>query len=165
MGCDIHAFIEIKEGEDSWESISKPYLSRNYGMFGLMAGVRIESVLFKPKGLPTDCGWSVSFENELFVTTNGGEDHCITKETAERWVASGSSKWVDEKKNRVTHPDWHSHSWLTIEEFSKCITKYEKLARASGYESTAPYYKIALATMRAAKKLGYEVRLVFWFDN
>lgn len=164
MGCDIHAFIEIKE-RDVWESVSEPYFSRNYGMFGLMAGVRGDSILFKPRGLPKDCGWNVNFQNNLFITTNTTDEHCTTKEMAEQWVACGTSKWADEEHKTVTHPDWHSHSWLTIEEFSKCITHHAKLARANGYEGTAPYYKIALGTMRAAKKLGYEVRLVFWFDN
>lgn len=159
MGCDIHAFIEVKPSDGGrWECISDPYLGRNYEMFGFMASVRSDKTLFKPKGLPEDCSWRVNFENEIFVYNNGMNiptEHHTTPQNAEHWVKSGLSKWVNDSKTKITHPDWHSHSWLTIDEFAKCI-------RGMEYNT---YYKIALATMRAAKKLGFEVRLVFWFDN
>lgn len=54
MGCDIHAFIEVKE-YDLWWEWAKVNINRNYTLFGLMAGVRIpEYKLFDARGVPSD---------------------------------------------------------------------------------------------------------------
>lgn len=54
MGCDIYAFVESKECDRYWTQ-ANPHLTRNYLMFGIMAGVRNPGVaLYEPKGLPDD---------------------------------------------------------------------------------------------------------------
>lgn len=105
-----------------------------------------------------------------------------------RWVQSGSSKLVgplteivtsdeilpetddgivldvpDVKAalrgaQRVTCPDWHSHSWLTTEEFGRAI-------RAVAKPSQAQQYYALLAAMRQLEVGGNEARVVFWFDS
>lgn len=52
--------------------------------------------------------------------------------------------------------DWHSHSWLTADEFEEALT------RASKQWEVPKEYRAALATMR---ELGSTARIVFWFDN
>lgn len=53
MGCDIHAFVESREfSDDSYWYQAEISLSRNYRMFGLLAGVRGNDELFTPKGFP-----------------------------------------------------------------------------------------------------------------
>lgn len=82
MGCDIHSRAELKFG-DEWETVTEalwpsdwfkhdapvtpynvpyvvePFRSRNYGLFGLLAGVRNYSgltPLAEPRGVPEDAG-------------------------------------------------------------------------------------------------------------
>jgi hypothetical protein len=52
MGCDIHLHIEIMI-DDKWEHYSAPKIDRNYELFGLMAGVRDETIepICLPKGI------------------------------------------------------------------------------------------------------------------
>jgi hypothetical protein len=57
MGCDIHGWVEIKDGE-KWIAV-KPLKddSRNYRRFTLLAGVRRDKNKYckaKPKGIPKD---------------------------------------------------------------------------------------------------------------
>src|SRR5687767_487012 len=57
MGCDIHLHIEIKIN-DTWHHYSHPHVTRNYGLFAKMAGVRNHGLgiipIAMPKGLPDD---------------------------------------------------------------------------------------------------------------
>lgn len=78
MGCDIHAHIEAQE-YDSMRSYAKVSLSRNYLMFGMMAGVRKDCALFEPRGIPEDVCMITLFEykkmevdahNPSWLTTN-----------------------------------------------------------------------------------------------
>ena len=58
MGCDIHANIEIRYGDDSeWfcRAINIG-INRNYALFEKMAGVRgiEDNAISKPRGIPSD---------------------------------------------------------------------------------------------------------------
>lgn len=82
MGCDIHSRAELKCG-DEWETVTEalwpsawfkhdepvsfhnvpyevqPFRDRNYGLFGVLAGVRNYSgltPLAEPRGVPEDAG-------------------------------------------------------------------------------------------------------------
>ena len=54
----------------------------------------------------------------------------------------------------VSHPDWHSHTWLSADEFEKAIQDL-------GNEK----YRAALAAMRSFEADGLDARIVIWFDN
>lgn len=58
MGCDIHIYAEYKKkGSDHWIGAGKLDRSRNYDLFGVIAGVRLyheASQQFEPRGLPDD---------------------------------------------------------------------------------------------------------------
>jgi len=69
MGCDIHIYIEVKT-VNGWELYSHPNVSRDYGLFTKMAGVRNYfegeiTPISEPRGLPEDASFLVkkSFEN------------------------------------------------------------------------------------------------------
>lgn len=62
MGCDIHAHIEAKEYESFYRQ-AYVHLTRNYLMFGLMAGVRKDIAMIAPRGLPTDISTTVRWEH------------------------------------------------------------------------------------------------------
>jgi len=61
MGCDIHTYFEIKLS-GKWHLYSQGRFSRNYQLFGMMAGVRCpEKVLFAAKGMPDDASTVTNF--------------------------------------------------------------------------------------------------------
>jgi hypothetical protein len=147
---------------------------RNYAIFGFLANVRGGDAVVEPRGMPFDAGWYSSDDNDLYITEeeDGCAENCSAAQAAS-WVASGSSKYIEHngKKAWVSHPDWHSHSWLTADEFSKAV----KLGIEAQQESVKerwpdmkikePEYEAMIAAMRCFEMLGYESRVVFWFDN
>lgn len=171
MGCDIHLYVEYraKDRAASPDPFMRRFSSfgsrinpgRIYEVFAAIAGVRAgreDQIKHQPRGLPTDIGFYSGADATLYITEKGdGYRECKLSD-AEKWVAQGSSAWVEQGK-RVTHPYWHSHSWLTFEEFRDAIhpivcVKYKE-----------PEYRALLAAMKQLHDDGYEVRVVFWFDN
>ena len=203
MGCDIHLYIEYKSknnNEDirnNWRSFGqKINPGRNYALFALMANVRnYDCILPVPqvRGFPEDAAYYSSNDNRIYITDTPGED-CVTMELAEQWVESGSSEFINNQRGEptwVTHPDWHSHSWLTTGEFETVLNKYLELevgwhkdrvdehnefikkhdikpdsrAYRQPEMNIEPEYQFVLASMKRFEKLGYDARIVFWFDN
>lgn len=166
MGCDIHCYLEYRNPEDkNWSSLGDEFrLDRSYMMFSRLADVRnYEQInaIAANRGLPSDVSWRTKDGATLYVseTDPGGEGNA-SKEDADRWVESGTSTRVAE--NRVTHPDWHSHSWCTAEELTKAIEWVER--DVNGLPLTHEYRAI-VAAMNQLEKSGFEARMVFWFDN
>lgn len=165
MGSDIHAYVEQKE-HDNWWHLASVSAGRNYEMFGLLAGVRGSKPLYPPKGIPDDIGWVVQEEYTLWVTDNicdCGERRC-TPADAERWVRSGSSKWYDDKCHWVTHPDWHTPSWLTMAELENVIEKFDQLYYDETHTPSRRYVAIH-GMMAEMERHCIQTRFVFWFDN
>jgi hypothetical protein len=213
MGCDIHCYIEYRKknsDKESWNDFGgRINPGRNYGLFTLMAAVRdywedSDWKLFTPKGLPEDIGYAASGDNFHYLTDSVkcscGESRYVGIETAERWVKSGSSVYkndINGKPTWVSNPDWHSHSWLSLEEYRQVLDQYivaekkswedrekkrldliEHLKNKTGVDVKEeswlykpcdhydePEYHAILAAMESFEKMGYESRLVFWFDN
>lgn len=199
MGCDIHGYIEFRDPtarEPRWTSFGgKLWLDRNYNMFGILAGVRVpEEQLYEARGIPSDLGWMAEDDYTLYVDDRcAGETKFCTRLDAEGWVRSGSSRWTNDKRNEVTHPDWHTPSWLTTAEYGEALRHYNE--RREQWETDAeievarirreqpqfaPFYEIhkpgeawrlgvsytaILGAMVAAEEHGCQARLVFWFDN
>jgi hypothetical protein len=166
MGCDIHAYVEYadfttNDGAPYWRNLTRNGGSRNYVMFGVLAGVGYpEAQLFEPKGMPQGrLGWDTS------------DDDWCSLEQAERWVAGGYSVGETDdngRLRRVSGPDWHSHSWLTTDELAKALDHYVAfLPKAYPSEPrTVPVeWQAMLAAMRCFEANGKQARLVFWFDN
>lgn len=161
MGCDIHCYIEHKQYDSWWLFGGRINPGRCYYFFTLVAGVRGDKseCLFPVRGMPSDADWQTKADNTTYVTELGSDEpYSVSKKNAEEWVAAGYSKWVD--TDHVTQPDWHSHSWVTGDEWAKAIKEYEK----SGYKMNAEYY-VMREILREFKKQGQECRVVFWFDN
>ncbi len=170
MGCDIHLMIERKKGEQKWSAFSYSQMNpgRDYRMFTAMAGVRcynddIETM--EPKGFPEDAGWATVNEHSFYVSEEETDESGYTsRESAERWVSQKIAEWVDDKKHRVTDPDAHSQSWLTPDEFEKCLNNVNGLCDTAKYP-VDPEYQAILAVLRTYEMLKYETRIVFWFDK
>lgn len=160
MGCDIHCYIEYREKDSGrWRDFGgRINPGRNYAVFERMAGVRGDTAMFEPRGLPENISHASQNDSRLYITNDGaGDDEC-SKENADRWIKSGCSKLVDEKW--VTNPDWHSHSWLTAQELESAVD-----AAQDKYGQSAQEYRAIIAAMRCFEELGYVSRVVFWFDN
>lgn len=159
MGCDIHCYIEYKRPSDNrcrWRDFGgRINPGRNYNIFSKMAGARgeLSDAVVAPRGFPNDAAYKSSDDYWLYISDSGNENTC-TKEQAERYIAYGC-KYKDTEKRWVSHPDWHTHSWLSADEFE----------RATNDDFDKPEYTAILAAMLSFESCGYESRLVFWFDN
>jgi hypothetical protein len=155
MGCDIHGpFVEQYHGGIVWGCLGWFYLFRNYQLFAAMAGVRGEGPT--PKGLPDGVSWQVKDAYTLRVTDglNQDEGSCCQGD-AIRWIKEGASTLWPERRalvqlgDLITHPDWHSASWLSTAEV----------------EAIGGPLAGCAARMRAAETYEHPCRIVFWFDN
>lgn len=173
MGCDIHAHIEYaeyeREGTPIWWHYCTFFAGRDYWLFALMAGVRAysgETPLVDPRGVPSGMTWETegAFTLRVVEAETHHEGECSRKD-AESWVRSGASKLLtepDAKYPKVTHPDWHTPSWLSTEEVLAVLQKYGEL-----HAGAVPRANMlaAVAAMKAFESAGLKARLVFWFDN
>lgn len=153
--------------EWKWQSFS-PRLNagRNYLMFGILCkGVRTNPTFsFEGKGLPENLGLYARVDSRLFISDSSPDEegHCSMEE-AERYSRVGH-KIIEQqgKPTWVEHPDWHSHTWLTLEEFEAALNFYNENAQPKW---ELPEYEAILAAMKRFDEMGYDTRLIFWFDN
>lgn len=177
MGCDVHIYVEYSENGKYWKNLTNNAGSRNYVMFGVLAGVRVsDAKLFDPKGMPeggigyvTACDYWLNVAPENHPEWADG-DGWTSPENARRWVESGSSvpDYLDGTLKRVSGPDWYSHSWLTTDELAAALEHYRGVVGTywPGEGGTAPTEWVAiLAAMRAIEGNGESARVVFWFDS
>jgi len=178
---------------ERWEG-HKTWIWRSYGLFTALAGVRcynseIES--FKPRGVPENISLDTLRDYTLYITEEPfDEESCCTRESAERYIKSGSTYW-DDRKTRVTHPDWHTPSWLSLNEFKVAYSRFRLYYRQpvlpdlekfkgnpDGLKkeleltkdktepiSPIPEVEAIIAYLEVMIKHGYKSRVVFWFDN
>jgi hypothetical protein len=198
MGCDIHAFIDYDEIHQDgistfhWGSIK---LERNYWLFSLLAGVRGErEQSLQPKGLPKSMSWQVRKEVYLQLI----DDADVNDYTVEGYIGREHAKkhnWKMIDEYHCEHPDWHSHSYLNLEELDGIIKNYMELSETlpiflteeqqavnnDVYMRTLPggtrlfhrTQKVTMpvdfaalrAAMAALKDGGLEPRFIFFFDN
>lgn len=171
MGADIHVYIEYKEKTSSmWHCFGERLNpGRDYDMFGIMAGVRYPSnKLFEPRGLPKNLSYEAESDVIYFVNNNpdlknvsGFCTSAQAEEYNESYLKYKSyyglvGGYVDESKTKVYNSDWHSHSWLNLEEYKKCVNQRDSIFIK---------YEIILDIMEGFEKRGHDCRLVFWFDN
>jgi hypothetical protein len=185
MGADIHMYVEYrnkKRAQEDQQQGRKPHWisygdrtnpGRNYTLFGILAGVRGQyKDSFEPKGMvdTEEMGWASRGDAYMFIVDRPREEiheeGCCSREDAERWTQYGcqiiEDKWIE-------HPDWHSHSWMSIEELEEAFERYKVHATQEWGElihDVPLEYRALLASMKALEDGGEnEVRVVFWFDN
>jgi len=162
MGCDIHGYIDYEDFKDSqgktrYSCFGDNLGDRDYAMFGLLAGVRRGSAIFEPRGIPENISFTVKNKFYMFVV-DGEEDGegFVSKLTAQKWVAQGWSKQIEDKW--ITHPDWHTPSWLTVKEYEQVLLAREEI---TDYGKPSQEWYAILAAMKVLNNS----RFVFWFDN
>lgn len=171
MGCDIHCYLEYRDpnpewkpqdGIVTWSGWPRINPGRNYEVFGHLAGVRsgVDPVV-EPRGIPEDISWETAGDYWMYVNDERLEGkRTTTTEKALEWAKYGC-KLVHKEDGtiqKVSHPDWHTHSWITTDEFAQV------LGRMSPSRVSVEYWAL-LAAMKELEWHGQEVRLVFWFDN
>ena len=164
MGCDIHGYIEYEDWKDNNGQVHRSCFGqdlgeRDYAMFGLLAGVRRGGCLFQPRGIPENLSFPVKSSYYMFIIDDEKDedgDGYVSKKTAEQWVDAGFSEYYDEKW--VTHPDWHTPSWLNTKEYEAVLRAREDI---DDYGTVDQGWYAILAAMKVLKN----ARFVFWFDN
>ena len=98
MGCDIHAFVEEKEGI-IYCCKAELFINRNYQLFALLADVRNSTgnakpliPISEPKGLPNELGWRVINAYEKWQEDAHSETYLNYEEISEAYI----SAWLDE---------------------------------------------------------------------
>lgn len=167
MGADIHAFVESVDSSrvNTWvDSVAELTLPRDYYMFGLLAGVRgIEGPVFPNRGIPKVTGWTVRNRFHLYVLTDdeAAEGHLremgtVTPEEAADYLAY-SSQYMPGNERYITHPDWHSASYLNAREYEQVLAEYK---RTFGCRPGRLYEAVADFLFAIP-----DSRIVFWFDS
>ena len=139
MGCDIHAEIEFRDGNDRYRSLTAGglLLRRDRELFGALAGARgdpYRTPLFAPRGLPAQHSYCV---DEMYFEQDG-----------ERRV--------------IPCPDYHTASWLVASEIRAALTDWGRPLPECG----ADFRAVVAAMDELDSGLGSDAsRLVFWFDN
>lgn len=189
MGTDIHAFVEIDYSRDSEpfgeNAAIRPFnggeffLWRNYDLFNALGDGRnyrfsedeIEKhSRYPPRGLPSQCSYAV-YNRYFHLVDDGSYDSRlepslprISKEKADEWLRDGLSTLgpPNAKLQRVSNPDWHSPSWLTLDEIYRSLAHF-----GLNINDVKPDFRIVVQTMKLfEEELGPgRTRLVFWFDN
>lgn len=140
MGCDIHVYPEYYyDNEPEQEkifihSIGNYYLGRNYVLFGCLAGVRsCHPGVVSPRGVPDNMGWDA--EMAYYLTAIPDEDMQGRDEYENNIISHSKAKAISKegtypilntsnKHWKIRNPDWHSSSWLTLEELYKVRRYY-----------------------------------------
>lgn len=156
MGCDIHVFVEYR-GPDGWRYVGQYHPGRDYTMFGLLAGVRDESVspVVEPRGFPPTCSFETWLANMAVRVERDqfNEDDLARLRMAHRL---GSDVGHLASPNQ----DWHTHSWLSGAELQRAVKQLGKLEKQRG-ENSGTAWDGLVALLRALP----DGRMTFFFDN
>jgi len=175
MGCDIHLYVEYKYKSEyiqieHWNNFGEHFnLDRNYSMFGILAHVRRDPILFfEQKGLPEKLAYHTSKNLYVDIFDPSDNEHetdsNVTLEIALDWNErlGCEIKYDHNKKpSKIQNPDDHSYSYLSLKEYEQALIYYKNHNDSSIIE-----YEAILAVMTSLEKEGAnETRIVFWFDN
>jgi len=192
MGCDVHMYVEYTDKKRLEETRKKKaegdttkneYWStfggcinpgRNYAMFGMLSqGVRSDfpnGMVPKGKLSHDDMGYHAADDAYMYIVDEGCKpgDNEVSLEQAQEWASGGWPETIIYRNGvpkYVSHPDWHSHSWLTTEEYEKVLENYKALSEDVSWGEPIEY-KALLGAMKTLESTGqYVARIVFWFDN
>lgn len=165
MGADIHAYPEfayLGREERVWGSLCGQFsLSRDYDLFGKIAGIRGGQAMVPLRGLPTDMGFEAHDDCfELVEDYNLNPDFRVSREQAAQLVAEGRTSWSNESQVAIVNVDWHSFTWLASQELRKVL----EAPRTIDYRIGGSWWAL-LAMLEEIERHECETRLVVWFDN
>ncbi len=169
MGCDVHLFVEFRCQAGHFTSLTADEFSlpRDYGIFGALAGVRMEALPhIPPRGFPEDgSGYAHEayflrvcedsddrhgFDGLWFTMLPKDAEDCIKRGVSQRKTWHGSEL--------ISAPDAHHASWLTAAEYRDALA----VAVTASGEPSQEYLAVAAALHVLERE---DSRVVFWFDN
>lgn len=221
MGCDIHAYIEYYEetspGPHAICFASDVELGRCYMLFARMAGVRGSTApVVQPRGVPAppEPGYSYQVTKKYYALVLEDEQYNlldaakhklmmpwnsfgippVARSAAEEMCKKLGFSYKDDKKNLIPAPNWHTPSWLTLNEVLEVRKKYlldslefvdsirgqrrrvisNQLEDSSASELMSHHFGVlehnalnaTIASMIILeRKTNFKSRLVFWFDS
>jgi hypothetical protein len=191
MGCDIHLFVEVRDG-GAWRPVKVAWdmFGRNYDLFAILAGVRngcgfAGSVtgtgfvpISEPRGLPADLSVELAAVRDFFDDARvdeSGED-AIDEAMNANFHAYGCSHFGDHSFSWISLRDLLSFDWAQTTHkaiYERAKDGWVPLGdKPSGfgdpitYKDCAPeFYETFVPRLSA---LGYapdDVRIVFGFDS
>jgi hypothetical protein len=196
MGTDIHGFIDYDDPTNPTycHHFAKMQLSRDYWMFILLASVRGDSIQkqqgLPAKGLPSQISWEIRDELYLKIV----QDNNPLTEAGIGYIGeTEANKYKRVDKYYCENPDWHSISYVSIEELDAVFSKYNTLqeivpvvlegekplptdeivseredrilVHRSQHVKVPANYLATRAAMAALRDFGCNPRFVFFFDN
>src|SRR3990167_4899571 len=160
-----------------WPFCDRINPGRNYTLFGHIAGVRSEGPpVVEPRDVPSDMAWRADQDYWINIDVNGqfpdAEGWCAPHR-AQQYAAGGSilagsyiptsrttttsvgerltvllSEEYRGQPTKVSHPDWHHHTWLTVEEFEKAMRASVEGETPESYHPPGVEYWALLAAMK-----------------
>jgi hypothetical protein len=158
MGCDIHAYVEIKT-KGKWHYGGVAPIGRRYGVFGAMTNGQVRGddagLGFDPKGLPEDVSEVVKESSDRWDTDVHSHSYLTSaelmklKDKFDEWSKSPTEPGYEKFKEQ---DDWYEKEFSLIDRHFPlmCWGRYRNPAHNPKYYSS-PFIE--------------DVRLVFWFDN
>ena len=177
MGCDIHAFAEIRQPDRSWKRCGdvfpypesdrawrkqthgcQPFDWRSYGVFGFLADVRNYSAvpcIAKPRGLPHDLSPEVNAEYETWDVDAHSLSWLSLRELAE---FDYDAPVIDRRITRQEGPNFFNGG-------ATATAAEEALATKTTFrEFLGDFFMRDVDILKTLGPLD-DVRIVFWFDN
>lgn len=144
MGCDIHVALEGRpSGEKTWWPLATDvYIMRNYPLFGALAGVRNTTIepVSAPRGLPQD----ITEQTQSFY------EDCAAGAHSASWVSYSELAQAFERARDAWRHYYEAKRRTATSEVDQWID--------TSVQAILDY----LATYAA---IGFETRMVFFFDN
>lgn len=190
MGTDIHAFVEVDSGGDEpfgdgadirCFNRGEFFVPNDYDLLNALGDGRSRSLdpeevrrwaLIPPRGLPSNTSPAV-LDRYYHPVLGAGEQPDpvlsfwpnlppVSREITDRWVGAGWSHLAPGSSVRVSHPDWHTPSWLLLTEVYAALSHFGIVV-----EGLAPEFRVVLRVMEEFEALlgSGRTRLVFWYDN
>ena len=135
MGCDIHVYIECYSKKSQLRAdtcfvdtfFDNVNFGRNYTLFGFLAGVRSsEDPVVDPRGIPNqpELSWAASRDyyikvvpdNEYVKMRDFSGQRIIKQSELEILKNDQYRKLFINSENMLVNPDWHTPTWLSVEE-------------------------------------------------
>jgi len=148
--------VEVQLGSTAWNKrwnhVLRVALPESSWLGGLLGGA------VPLRGLPTDVSAASLEEGCVHIDDRAAAldvpDNC-TRATAEKAVAMGSAVYVGGKW-AITHPDYHSYTWLSAAEFQALLQS----APESSVE--LPIVQAVSAALSSFSAGHNEARLILW---
>lgn len=152
MGCDIHAYVERRDGSGNWEydAACPMFDGRNYSLFGWLADVRNYSKvpsIVAGRGLPADVSDAVREDYDEW----GCDAHSASWVSADELARFDYEVTFEDLRTTVGGNGGH-----TADPGGGEVVTYRQFLGA--------WYFAELDTLKRLAE-GGPTRVVFWFDN